>query len=348
MKPIIGLVQGDACGIGPEILAKLLGAEGVQGRADIVIYSDRRIFEAGAKVAGLKPEVQVIADIAQADFAGSVPNLLDIPCLDPADVSPGKVSKEAGAAVLETYGRALDAAKAGLIHGVCFAPFNKQALHLAGLGFEDELQWSKARLGYEGLASEFNVVRGMWNARVTSHVPLKDVSGLLTVERIVASIALADRTLQQAGFARPRMAVAALNPHAGDGGAIGLEEIEVIGPAVEQAQAMQIAADGPFPSDTMYLKIRDGLYDCAVSMYHDQGQIAIKLLGFDMGVSVLGGLPVPVTTPAHGTAFDIVGKNTANVEPARRAFLMVAEMAENRMGKAAKAEASGAVRARAS
>ena len=348
MKPIIGLVQGDACGIGPEILAKLLGAEGVQGRADIVIYSDRRIFEAGAKVAEVTPEVRVIADIAQADFTGGVPNLLDIPCLDPAAVTPGTVSKEAGAAVLETYGRALDDARAGLIHGVCFMPFNKQAMHIAGLGVEDELQWSKARLGYDGLASEFNVVRGMWNARVTSHVPLKDVSNLLSMERIVAAIALADRTLQEAGFERPWIAVAALNPHAGDGGAIGLEEIEVIGPAVEQAQAMGIAADGPFPSDTMYLKIRDGLYDCAVSMYHDQGQIAIKLLGFDMGVSVLGGLPVPVTTPAHGTAFDIVGKNAANVEPARRAFLMVAEMAGNRMGETPKAAASAAARARAS
>ncbi len=337
MKPIIGLVQGDACGIGPELMAKLLAAEDVRERARILILSDRRVFEAGVAVAGGAAEVRNIAAVDKADFSHDLPNLLDLACLDPAEVTPGKVSKAAGAAVLETFGRALDLAKAGELDGICFMPFNKEALHLAGMGFEDELRWAKNRLGYEGEASEFNVVRGMWNARVTSHVPLREVADRLSVERIVAAIKLADQTLKDAGFTRPRIAVAALNPHAGDGGAIGREEIEIIGPAVEQAQALQIAAEGPFPSDTMYLKVRDGRYDCAVSMYHDQGQIAIKLLGFDMGVSVLGGLPVPVTTPAHGTAFDIVGQNTANVEPARRAFLTVAEMAENRIEGASKA-----------
>ena len=108
---------------------------------------------------------------------------------------------------------------------------------------------------------------------------------------------------------------------------IGREEIDIIAPAVKQAQSRQIACDGPFPSDTLYLKVRDGEYDCAVSMYHDQGQIAIKLLGFHMGVSVLSGLPFPMATPAHGTAFDIVGQNKANVEPSRRAFATVVRMA---------------------
>jgi len=330
MKPTIGLVQGDACGIGPELMAKLVASEDIRERARILILSDRRVFDAGVAVAGGNPEVREITAVDRADFSHDLPNLLHVPCLDPAEVIPGKVSKVAGAAVLETFGRALDLAKAGDLDGICFMPFNKEALHLAGMGFEDELRWAKNRLGYQGEASEFNVVRGMWNARVTSHVPLREVAGLLSVERIVAAIKLADRTLKEAGFARPRIAVAAINPHAGDGGAIGREEIEIIGPAVERAQALQIAAEGPFPSDTMYLKVRDGRYDCAVSMYHDQGQIAIKLLGFDMGVSVLGGLPVPVTTPAHGTAFDIVGQNAANTEPARRAFFTVAEMAENR------------------
>jgi 4-hydroxy-L-threonine phosphate dehydrogenase PdxA len=170
----------------------------------------------------------------------------------------------------------------------------------------------------------------MWNARVTSHVPLREVADLLSVERIVEAIALAHRTLREAGFDQPRIAIAAINPHAGDGGQIGREEIEIIAPAVERARAMGIRADGPFPSDTLYIRVRDKQYDCAVSMYHDQGQIAIKLLGFHMGVSVLGGLPFPVATPAHGTAFDIAGTNKARLEPARRAFLMVCDMAENR------------------
>jgi 4-hydroxythreonine-4-phosphate dehydrogenase len=151
------------------------------------------------------------------------------------------------------------------------------------------------------------------------------------VETIVEAIVLADRTLKEAGFGAPRIAVAAINPHAGDGGQIGREEIEVIAPAVARARERQIRVDGPFPSDTLYIKVRDKQYDCAVSMYHDQGQIAIKLLGFHMGVSVLGGLPFPVATPAHGTAFDIAGTNTARLEPTPRAFLIVCDMAENRL-----------------
>ena len=170
----------------------------------------------------------------------------------------------------------------------------------------------------------------MWNARVTSHIPLKNVAEKLNIDGIVEAIVLANQTLARAGYNNPRIAVAALNPHAGDGGAIGTEEIEIIAPAVEKAKLQSIKVDGPFPSDTLYLKVRDGQFDCAVSMYHDQGQIAIKLLGFHQGVSVLAGLPVPLATPAHGTAFDIVGTNSANVNAALNAFRMVSGMAQGR------------------
>jgi len=203
-------------------------------------------------------------------------------------------------------------------------------MHLAGIGVADELTWAKKRLGVTGRASEFNVIDGMWNARVTSHIPLKDVAEKLNIDGIVDAIVLANQTLTRAGYDNPRIAVAALNPHAGDGGAIGTEEIEIIAPAVEKAKLQSIKVDGPFPSDTLYLKVRDGQFDCAVSMYHDQGQIAIKLLGFDQGVSVLAGLPVPIATPAHGTAFDIVGTNSANVNAALNAFRMVSAMAQGR------------------
>ena len=208
-------------------------------------------------------------------------------------------------------------------------PFNKAAMHLAGIGVADELTWAKKRLGVTGRASEFNVIDGMWNARVTSHIPLKNVAEKLNIDGIVDAIVLANQTLTRAGYDNPRIAVAALNPHAGDGGAIGTEEIEIIAPAFEKAKLQSIKVDGPFPSDTLYLKVRDGQFDCAVSMYHDQGQIAIKLLGFDQGVSVLAGLPVPIATPAHGTAFDIVGTNSANVNAALNAFRMVSAMAQD-------------------
>ncbi len=335
MKPTIALVQGDAAGIGAELMAKLLSLNDVRSRANILIISDPRVFRAGCAVTGLETPVREIDSIDEMDFSNGKPNLLRSIAVDPKQVPPGQISVEAGAATLQWFGQALDLAMAGKVDGVCFMPFNKQAMHKAGLGTEDELQWAKGRLKYPGRASEFNVIDGMWNARVTSHVPLREVPDLLTVDGIVEAIQLADLTMKRVGFERPRIAVAAINPHAGDGGEIGREEIEVIEPAVKRAQALQIAVEGPFPSDTLYIKVRDKQFDCAVSMYHDQGQIAIKLLGFHMGVSVLGGLPVPVTTPAHGTAFDIVGTNVANVEPSRRAFMMVCDMAENRKTKAA-------------
>ena len=326
-RPAIALVQGDACGIGPELTAKLLAIEEVRESARILVFSDQRVFEAGCAVAGMALQPHVVRRIEDVDLDRHSLTLLDIPGPDPAKISQGEVSVEAGRAVIDCLGRALDACCDRRLDGLCFTPFNKQAMHLAGLGAEDETQWTRQRIGYQGRVSEFNVIEGMWNARVTSHVPLKDVSGLLSVEEIVASVLLADRTLRAAGFERPRIAVAALNPHAGDGGAIGREEIEIIAPAVAAACARQVAVDGPFPSDTLYLKVRDGEYDCALSMYHDQGQIAIKLLGFHMGVSVQGGLPFPMGTPAHGTAFDIAGKNLANVEPTRRAMQTVVTMA---------------------
>lgn len=328
MKPTIALVQGDAAGIGPELMGKLLALDEVRGRANVLIVSDARVFRAGCGAAGVEVPVREVAAAEEADYADGTPNLLDLPADDAARAPPGRVSAAAGAAVLEWFGRALDLAAGGRVAGVCFMPFNKQAMRKAGLGLEDELQWARARLEYEGRASEFNVVDGMWNARVTSHIPLREVAGRLTVDGVFESIELADRTLRSAGFERPRIGVAALNPHAGEGGEIGSEEIEVIEPAVRQAQDRGIAAEGPFPSDTLYIKMRDRRFDCAVSMYHDQGQIAIKLLGFERGVTVLGGLPVPIATPAHGTAFDIVGANAARVDPSRHAFLTVCAMVE--------------------
>ena len=333
VKPTIALVQGDAAGVGPELMTRLLDLEDVRERANILIISDARVFRAGREVTGLDTPIREIAAVTDTDYAGGVPDLLDVPAVDPAQAPRGKVSVATGAAVLKWFGQALDLAVAGRVDGICFMPFNKQAMHKAGLDAEDELQWARARLAYEGRASEFNVVDGMWNARVTSHVPLREVADRLTVDGIVEAIDLADWTLRSAGIARPRIGVAALNPHAGEGGQIGTEEIDVIGPAVRHAQSRQIAVEGPFPSDTLYLRLRDRHFDCAVSMYHDQGQIAIKLLGFERGVTVLGGLPVPIATPAHGTAYDIAGANTANLDPVRHAFLTVCSMVERRAGE---------------
>ena len=208
-------------------------------------------------------------------------------------------------------------------------PFNKESMHLGGNPFMDEIGFARDYFGIDTAASEFNIAHGMWNGRVTSHVAMRDVPAMLSEERICQSIELAHNTLRLAGYERPRIVVAAYNPHAGEGGLMGREEIDFIRPAVARMQERQMHVSGPFPADTLWLKVRDGDYDVVVTMYHDQGQIAIKLLGFDQGVSMLAGLPVPVTTPAHGTAFDISGSNTANLDPSRNAFMMCCDMADS-------------------
>jgi 4-hydroxythreonine-4-phosphate dehydrogenase len=216
---------------------------------------------------------------------------------------------------------------AGEAHAVCFTPFNKQAMRLAHPGYDDEIRFTAQEIGFTGTATEFNILEGLWNARVTSHIPLKEVSAALDPDAIVSALELTAMALEAAGFRPPRIGVAALNPHAGDGGNFGREEIDIIAPAVERAQAMGLPAEGPFPADTVFVRAKSGQFDAVLTMYHDQGQIAMKLLGFDRGVTLLGGFPFPICTPAHGTAYDIAGLGLANVGAARAALLLAARMA---------------------
>ena len=170
-------------------------------------------------------------------------------------------------------------------------------------GYDDEIRFVSDVIGFHGHAREFNVLGNLWNARVTSHIPLSEVAAAITTEGILAELALTDRCLREAGIVHPRIAVAALNPHAGDSGNFGQEEIEVIGPAVKIGSERGFNVSGPYPADTVYVRAMAGAFDAVLTMYHDQGQIAMKLVGFDRGVTLMGGLPFPVCTPAHGTAY---------------------------------------------
>ncbi len=326
----VALVMGDPCGISPELTAKLLTLPGVTEQAAILVIGDLRVFRGGEAVAKASVPVDVVHQAADARPAAGKVTFLDLQTLDPATIKRGEASAEGGAFAMKNFKLALALGKQGAVDAICFTPFNKLALRLAGNPYEDEMQLAADELDFDGPHGEFNVLEKIWNARVTSHVPLAKVSSLLNVESIVRALRLTHDSLKAAGLSTPRIAVAALNPHAGDGGNFGREEIEVIGPAVEKAKELQIRADGPFPSDTVFLRARAGVYDAVLTMYHDQGQIAIKLMGFDRGVTVLGGLPVPICTPAHGTAYDIAGAGTANVEATRRAFMLACEMGRSK------------------
>ena len=328
MKPRIAIIHGEPAGIGPELIAKLLAQADVADHADIVLVGDRHIFELGQRQAGTEwPIREIGVDDAEIWEMGDGYPLVPMETLTPEEVRPSEVTEAGGRASLRNLDRALDLTLAGYADAVLFGPFNKASLHLAGMDVEDEHRYMARYMGFTGYHSEINMLDELITTRVTSHIALKDVVESIDQDGIVKAILLANDTLQAAGVSRPRIGVAALNPHAGDNGNFGTEEIDILAPAVDRAREMQIDVNGPWPSDTVFLKGRDDLLDAVVTMYHDQGQIAMKLMGFERGVTIAAGLPIPVATPAHGTAFDIAGKGIANLGATRKAFDVLCRMA---------------------
>jgi 4-hydroxythreonine-4-phosphate dehydrogenase len=300
--------MGDRNGIGPEIAVKLLTDAESHAMAELELVGNPKVL---ASVPGAD-SVEITAFAPEAD----------------APLTPGEATAAAGREVLASLSMAAKRVTAGEADGLLFAPLNKEAMHLGGLAQEDEMRFLAHELDYQGDFGELNVLDGLWTTRVTSHVPLSQVAGEITIARVGQSIRFAHDTLQSAGYATPRIAVAALNPHAGDGGNFGREEIDVIEPAVSAAQDDGLAVEGPFPSDTVFVRAQRGEFDCVVTMYHDQGQIAMKLMGFGQGVTVLGGLPIPAATCGHGTAYDIVGTGQATPAALKNALKLCVDMAK--------------------
>ena len=312
VRPRIALTLGDPAGVGPELAARLLADPRNLERAEIYVLADRSELDAAAAVIGAEIP---LSDVPRPGYA----TLLDDSSAPATPIPARQVSREAGERVLHQLRRAIALANDGAIGAIVFTPLNKTSLHLGGMDEEDELRWFAKELHYEGVTSEINIIPGMWTARVTSHIGIRDVAARVTTAGVVDAIRLLHGLLRDSGVAAPRLGVCALNPHNGENGIFGREEIDVIRPGVEAAVAEGIAVDGPWPSDTIFVGSRDR-YDGIVTMYHDQGQIAIKLMGFDGGVTVQGGLPVVIATPAHGTAFDIAGTGVASVTSSQNAL----------------------------
>jgi len=320
------LLLGDPNGIGPEIGVKLLARAELRADTDVVVYTDPAILESGERIAATKIDINRCAP-GSLRFEAGRPSLAMLDLISRDAITPGEATEAGGRAALTALETAAAAAKRGEIDGIVFAPLNKHAMRLGGLAQEDELRYLQEKFDVDGFVSEFNITGALWTSRVTSHIPLRDVADAITADGVRAAVRIADRYLKAAGNAAPRIAVAGLNPHAGDGGSIGREEIDVIAPAVERSRADGIDARGPLSPDTVFLAARRGDFDAVVSMYHDQGQIAMKLMGFDSGVTLHGGLPVPVATCASGSAFDIVGRNVAKPDGLIEAFKLAARIA---------------------
>ena len=325
---------GDAAGIGPEICARVLSDRRLSDAAHLLVIGDARVLELGASQAKVRAEWKVYAAPEDVDWRRDEISLIDLGNLDPNSIDVGERSAQSGRVAGETLAHIIRLALARRLDGVVFGPLNKGGLHDGGWNFPDEHQLFAHLTRHKGPFGEMNVLDALWMSRVTSHVSLRQALEQITVGRIVETLALADRTMRAAGIERPRIAVAALNPHAGELGLFGSEEVEIIAPAVVQAARQGIRCTGPFPADTVFLKAFAGEFDGVLSMYHDQGQIATKLKGFQRGVTITAGLEIPFATPAQGTAFDIVGKGIATTSALEHAVRLCARLAAARQDKA--------------
>ena len=328
--PILGLMLGDATGIGPEQCARILADRRTADAARLLVVGDARVLEQGMRDAGVSFAWRCYGAPEEVQWDPrdriEIP-LIDLGNLDPGSIPRGAVSPESGRVSGATLAHMVELALAQRIDGIVFAPLNKAALHAGGWHFNDEHQMFAHLTHHQGFFGEMNVLDNLWMSRVTSHVSLRTALDQITPARIDQALSLADATMRGAGFAAPRIAVAALNPHGGEGGLFGREEIEIIAPAIAEAARRGIACKGPYPADTVFLKAFGGEFDGVLTMYHDQGQIATKLKGFNRGVTVTGGLRTVFTTPAHGTAFDIVGKGIASTGALEQAIRLCSRLA---------------------
>lgn len=325
-RPIIGLLLGDASGVGPEIVAKLIARGITESMCRPVIIGDIRTFEAGLRTFGGNAEYYPIRNIDEADWTKGYP-ILDTGDQDPQRITYGKFDSYCGTACINMLKLACGLCKKRKIAGFCFAPFNKTALKMCGCKVESEHYLMAEEFGVAGPFGEINVVDKLMSVRVTSHIPIKEVAKTIKIEKILSTIELGNTTAKIFGIRSPRIGVAALNPHCGENGKCGNEEIDVIQPAIYKAQASEIDVKGPYSSDVLFIKAFNGEFDVTVTMYHDQGQIALKLVGFDRGITVSGGMPYPIATCAHGTAYDLAGKGIAKTSAFEHAVAFVSQAA---------------------
>jgi 4-hydroxy-L-threonine phosphate dehydrogenase PdxA len=341
--PILGLMLGDYTGIGPEQCARVLADHRLADAARLVVIGDARVLAQGQRDAGVRFDWATYATPEEVDWERDEVPIIDLGNLDPGQgFARGTVSAASGRISGETLEYMIELAAAGRIDGIVFGPLNKAALHAGGWKHNDEHQMFAHLLKHKGFFGEMNVLDNKWMSRVTSHESLRTALDKITRERVDDALTLADATMRGAGIARPRIAVAALNPHGGENGLFGREEIDIIAPAVAKAAARGIACKGPFPADTVFIKGFGDDYDGVLTMYHDQGQIATKLKGFNRGVTVTGGLDTVFATPAHGTAFDIVGKGVATTGALEQAVRLAARLAASRANASSRGRSTAA------
>jgi len=313
-QPPMGITMGDPAGIGPEIVVKLF-AEGPPAPA--VVFGDAFLLRRAAKILGAPVEIVEIESARAARGGAGRIEVIPVSRL-PEDLPFGRVDARAGQAAFDYITRAIDAVQAGSSSAIVTAPISKQAMHEAGIDYPGHTEILAERAGTRDYAMML-ANRELRVLLVSIHVPLSEAVAMVTEENELRAIRLAHRAGLQFGIARPRVGVAGLNPHAGEGGMFGHEDGAIIAPAVAQARSEGIEVTGPLSGDTIFMRARQGEFDVVVAQYHDQGLIPVKYLGLDEGVNITVGLPFVRTSVDHGTAFEIAGKGTASAASLRAA-----------------------------
>ncbi len=338
--PIIAITMGDPAGIGPEIAAKAFFEKEVYSKCRPLITGDAAVIERAVKLLNLPLTVRPINAVADARFEFGTIDVFDLKNVDLATLETGKVSAQAGNAAFEAVRTAIELAMKNDVDATVTGPINKEAINLAGHHYDGHTEIYAHFTGtkkYAMLLADA-VMRVI---HVSTHVPLRQACNLVKKERIIAVTELLDDACRQFGIANPRIGIAGLNPHSSDGGLFGWEEEKEIIPAVEELKGRGFNVDGPVPPDTLFAKAKCGQYDGCVAMYHDQGHIPFKVVGFNWnpatgrmssveGVNITLGLPIIRVSVDHGTAFDVAGQGIASPDALLLSIDYAARMAANR------------------
>ena len=333
-RPILGITMGDAAGVGPEIIVMALHCENVRSICNPLVIGDCATIEEAARIVNLSSRVVVLSDISEARFERDVIEILDLANIDLGKLTRGTVDHMAGKAAYEYVKRATELALHGKLDAVVTAPLNKEALNEAGYQYAGHTDMLADLCGARDVAMML-VAGKLHVSHVTTHVSLREACDLVKRDRIIRVIDMTHAMLKRLGIEVPTIAVAGLNPHSGEGGLFGCEEIDEIEPAVKEARRLGYDVIGPVPPDTVFYRAIKGdeigksRFDAVVTMYHDQGHIPIKLLGFFSGVNVTLGLPIVRTSVDHGTVFGKAGKGTANPASLIEAIKLASQIASS-------------------
>ncbi|WP_392559566.1 4-hydroxythreonine-4-phosphate dehydrogenase PdxA [Orbus mooreae] len=310
MSKIVAITMGDPAGIGPEIIAKSLQSEIIKDIPAIVIGSADLLKKQLSMKLFDNVHINVINKVAEAKFTPGVMNVIDVPLADINTLKPGQIQSQAGDLAYHCIHKATELALNKEVGSIATAPLNKEALHAAGHMYPGHTELLAKLTNSKDVAMVL-YTENLKVIHVTTHVSLRNFLDNLNTQRIETVIQIAHDFLKKVGYDNPRIAVAGVNPHAGEHGLFGDEEIKFVTPAIKNMQEKAIQVIGPCAPDTVFLQAHQGKFDMVVAMYHDQGHIPLKLLGFYDGVNIAAGLPFIRTSADHGTAFDIAWKGIA-------------------------------------